>query len=233
LGYNVVMCGAYGFSIKNAKQVYDRFGIQNTLDLKPRYNIRPGQLNPVVTNDNQTIISLMFWGLIPHFAQNENYKYKTINAKSETVAQLPTFRQPFRHNRCIVPATGFYEPDKKHVAKPPYPWHYFQLKDQPIFGFAGLFDTWVDKDSGKQITSYTIITTTPNKLIAKYHERMSVILQKEAEQTWLNPDNVEPEHLLPLLKPYPPDEMEEWQVTGAARNPKNDYPDLITPLKST
>jgi putative SOS response-associated peptidase YedK len=227
------MCGAYGFSIKNAKQVYDRFGIQNTLDLKPRYNIRPGQLNPVVTNDNQTTISLMFWGLIPHFAQDEHYKYKTINAKAETVAKLPTFREPFRHKRCIVPAAGFYEPDKKHITKPPYPWRYFQLKDQPIFGFAGLYDIWKDKDSGKQITSYTIITTTPNKLIAKYHERMPVILQKEAEQTWLNPDNVEPEHLLPLLKPYPPEEMEEWQVTGAARNPKNDYPDRIIPLKST
>jgi putative SOS response-associated peptidase YedK len=226
------MCGAYGFSIKNAKEVYDRFGIQNTLDLKSRYNIRPGQLNPVVTSNDKPVISLMFWGLIPHFARDEHYKYKTINAKAETVAQLPTFREPFRHKRCIVPATGFYEPDKKHVAKPPFPWRYFQLKDQSIFGFAGLYDIWKDKDSDKQITSYTIITTTPNRLVDKYHERMPVILKKETEQTWLNPDIIEPEHLLPLLKPYLDKEMEEWQVTGAARNPKNDYPELITPIKS-
>jgi putative SOS response-associated peptidase YedK len=224
------MCGAYGFSIKNAKEVYDRFGIQNTLDLKPRYNIRPGQLNPVVTNDNQITISLMFWGLIPHFAQNEHYKYKTINAKAETVSQLPTFREPLRHKRCLIPATGFYEPDKKHSSKPPFLWHYFQLKNQPLFAFAGLYDTWQDKNSTKQITSYSIITTKPNALVAKYHERMPVILHKDDEQTWLNPDIVEPEHLLPLLKPYPSGQMEEWLVTDAARNPRNDYPELINPV---
>jgi putative SOS response-associated peptidase YedK len=88
------MCGAYGFTIKKAKEVYARFGIQNTLDtFKTRYNIRPGQLNPVVTNTAQTTISLMFWGLIPHFAHDEHYKYKTINAKAKTVAKLPSFRE--------------------------------------------------------------------------------------------------------------------------------------------
>jgi putative SOS response-associated peptidase YedK len=104
------MCGAYGFSIKKAIEVYDRFNVQNTLlDFKPRYNIRPGQMNPVITREKNTnTISRMFWGLIPHFAKDDNYKYKTINARAETVAQLPTFREPLRHKRCLVPATGFY-----------------------------------------------------------------------------------------------------------------------------
>jgi putative SOS response-associated peptidase YedK len=227
------MCGAYGFSIKNAKEVYNRFAIQNTLfDLNPRYNIRPGQMNPVVTSQSPNIISRMFWGLIPHFAQDKNYKYKTINAKAETIAQLPTFREPLRHKRRIVPATGFYEPDKKHFSKPPFPWHYFQLKDQTIFGFAGLYDIWQDKDSDKQIISYTIITTTPNSVVGKVHDRMPVILEKEDEDVWFDPDVVEPERLLPLLKPYPADKMEEWRVGDEARNPRNDYPELIKPLKN-
>lgn len=227
------MCGAYGFSVKDAKEVYNRFDIENRLaDFRPRWNIRPGQMNPVVITQSPNQIMRMFWGLIPHFAPDEKYKYKTINAKAETVAKLPTFREPFRHKRCIVPATGFYEPDKKHYSKAPFPWHYFELKDQPLFGFAGLYDIWKDKQTGKEIYSYTIITTKPNNLVGKYHERMPVILEKDDEETWLNPDNTEPEQLLPLLQPYPADKMEEWQVGDAARNPRNDYPELVKPVKT-
>jgi putative SOS response-associated peptidase YedK len=227
------MCGAYRFSVNNAKAVYDRFEIENILEgLKPRWNVRPGQMNPIITSQSPNRISRMFWGLIPHFAQDENYKYKTINAKAETVSRLPTFREPFRHKRCIVPATGFYEPDKMHYAKPPFPWHYFQLTEHPLFGFAGIYDIWKDKQTGKEIYSYTIITTTPNALVGKIHDRMPVILQKEDEETWLNPDITEPEQLLPLLQPYPADQMEEWQVGDAARNPRNDSPELVKPVRS-
>jgi putative SOS response-associated peptidase YedK len=118
------MCGAYGFSVKNAKELYDRFDVVNTLaDFRPRFNVRPGQMNPVITSHSPNQISRMFWGLIPHFANDKKYpyKYKTINAKAETVAQLPTYRQPLRHKRCLVPATGFYEPDKIHFEKSPFP----------------------------------------------------------------------------------------------------------------
>jgi putative SOS response-associated peptidase YedK len=225
------MCGAYGFSVNNAREVYDRFAIVNTLEgLKPRWNVRPGQLNPIVTSQSPNQISRMFWGLIPHFAVDENYKYKSINAKVETVSRLASFREPFRRKRCIVPATGFYEPDKLHYAKPPFPWHFFQVKDQPLFGFAGIYDIWKDHKTGQKIYSYAIITTTPNVLVGQIHDRMPVILQQEDEETWLNPDITEPEHLLPLLQPYPADQMEEWPVGNAARNPKNDSPELITPL---
>jgi putative SOS response-associated peptidase YedK len=227
------MCGAYGFSVNNAREVYDRFAIVNMLEgLKSCWNIRPGQMNPVITSHSPNRISRMFWGLIPHFAVDENYKYKSINAKAETVSRLASFREPFRHKRCIVPATGFYEPDKIHYAKPPFPWHYFQLKDQLLVGFAGIYDIWKDHRTGNKIYSYAIITTTPNSLVGKIHDRMPVILQKEDEETWLNPDITEPEHLLPLLQPYPADQMEEWQVGDAARNARNDSPELIKPLRS-
>jgi putative SOS response-associated peptidase YedK len=227
------MCGAYGFSVNNAREVYGRFEIVNTLEgLKPRWNVRPGQMNPIITSQSPNQISRMFWGLIPHFAVDENYKYKSINAKAETVSRLASFREPFRRRRCIVPATGFYEPDKLHYAKPPYPWHYFQLKDQPLFGFAGIYDIWKDQKTGQKIYSYAIITTIPNALVGNIHDRMPVILQQEDEETWLNPDITEPERLLPLLQSYPADQMEEWPVGDAARNARNDSPELIKPLRS-
>jgi putative SOS response-associated peptidase YedK len=227
------MCGAYGFSVKDAKEVYDRFEVVNILEnFKPRWNVRPGQMNPVVISHSPNQITRMFWGLIPHWAKEDSYKYKTINAKAETVAKLPTFREPFRNKRCIVPATGFYEPDKKHYSKPPFPWHYFQLKDQMLFGFAGLYDIWKDKQTEKEIYSYTIITTEPNEIVGQYHERMPVILERGDEETWLNPDITESAQLLPFLKPYPANKMEEWHVGDAARNSRNDYPELIQPIKA-
>ena len=116
------MCGRYGFSVKDAKEVYERFDVYNELaDLTARYNIAPGQMNPVITSRSPNEISRMFWGLIPHWAKDDSSRYKTINARAETVAQLPTYREPFRHKRCIVPATGFYEPDKINFKKAPFP----------------------------------------------------------------------------------------------------------------
>jgi putative SOS response-associated peptidase YedK len=227
------MCGAYGLSVKNIQDLIDRFDIENTLDnFKPRWNIRPGQENPVVVDHGNKEIEYMLWGLLPHFAKDEHYKYKTINAKAETVDELPTFRHPFHTKRCLMPATGFYEPDKINFTKQPFPWHYFQMKDQSIFAFAGLYDIWKDHNNGKEIHSYTIITTVPNAIVGKYHDRMPVILEKEDEDKWLNPD-AEADKLLPLLKPFPGDKIEEWEVGAGARNPKNDSPEVIKPHKTS
>lgn len=226
------MCGAYGFSVKDAKEVYNRFDIENTLDdFMPRFNVRPGQMNPVITSHSPNKISRMFWGLIPFWAKDQKMKFSTINARAETVADSPAYRKPFRTQRCLIPATGFYEPDKIHFTKPPYPWHYFKLKHDELFAFAGLYDIWTDKSTGKEIYSYTLVTTTPNNVVGKVHDRMPVILHKEDEATWINPDIIEPEHILPLLQSYPDDEMESWHVSDAARNPRNEGADLIKPVE--
>jgi putative SOS response-associated peptidase YedK len=227
------MCGAYGLSVRNIQNLIDRFDIVNFLDnFKPRWNIRPGQSNPVIIDQGNKEIELMVWGLIPHFATDEQYKYKTINAKAETVDKLPTFRHSFVKKRCLVPATGFYEPDKINFVKQPFPWHYFKMKDNSIFSFAGLYDIWKDKNNGTEIHSYSIITTVPNTIVGKYHDRMPVILEKEDEDIWLNPDVDEASQLLPLLKPFPSDKLEEWEVGAEARNPRNDYPEVIEPRKT-
>ena len=228
------MCGAYGLSIRTIKDIYDRFGIEdedNLENFKPRWNIRPGQSNPVVINNEKREIEFMLWGLLPHFAHDEHYKHKPINARAETIDQLPTFRHPFHHNRCLVPATGFYEPDKINFSKQPYPWHYFEMRDHSISSFAGLYDVWHDKNGSKEIRSYTILTTTPNALVGQYHDRMPVILEKEDEDVWLNPD-VDADQLHPLLKPFHDDKMEEWEVGADARDPRNDFPEVIKPLKT-
>jgi putative SOS response-associated peptidase YedK len=133
----------------------------------------------------------MFWGLIPHWAKDEKRKFSTINAKAETAAELPTYRDSFRRKCCIVPATGFYEPDKVNHKKQPFPWHYFQLTDQSLFGLAGLYDIWKDKQTGKEIWSYIILTTVPNEIVGQYHDRMPVILEKDLEDEWLDPDLVD------------------------------------------
>ena len=202
------MCGAYGLSVQNIQNLIDRYDIVNFLDnFKPRWNIRPGQSNPVIVNQENKEIELMVWGLLPHFAADEQYKYKTINAKVETVDKLPTFRHSFAKKRCLVPATGFYEPDKINFVKQPFPWHYFKMKDNSIFSFAGLYDVWKDKTNGKEIHSYSIITTVPNTIVGKYHDRMPVILEKEEEDIWLNPNIGEMGQLRSLLKPLPDEKL--------------------------
>jgi putative SOS response-associated peptidase YedK len=227
------MCGAYGFSVKDAKEVYNRFDIANTLeDFKPRFNIRPGQMNPVITSHSPNKISRMFWGLIPHWAKDEKYKYSTINAKSKTVAQLATYREPFRHKRCLIPANYFFEPDKIHNDKPPFEWYLFRFKDERIFAFAGVYDVWTDKNIGKELYSYSMLTTEPNEVVGQVHGRMPLILHPEDEATWLNPDITEPEQLQHILKPYQPaEEMESWRVGDKAKNPRNDFPDVVKPFK--
>jgi len=221
------MCGRYGFSVKNAKEVYDRFEVVNTLDdLLPRYNIAPGQLNPVIVKHSPNSITRMFWGLIPFFAKDDSFKYKTINARSEGIESKPTYKKPFRYQRCLVPATNFYEWDKSQ--KPSLPYAFF-VKDQPIFAFAGLYDIWKDPRSGDEIHSYTIITTEANEVVGKIHPRMPVILPKEEEEIWLNPDIIEPERLLPLLKPYPASHMKSYQISRAINNPSMDSEALLKP----
>jgi putative SOS response-associated peptidase YedK len=225
--------------VKTIKDIINRFDVEiedeNVEGFRPRWNIRPGQHNPVIikkANNEKNQIELMNWGLLPHFAKDDHYKYKTINARAETIDELPTFRHPFHRTRCLIPFTGFFEPDKINFSKEPYPWHYFEMKDHSISSFAGLYDTWKDHNNGNEIHSYTIITTIPNAVVGRYHDRMPVILEKEEENTWLNPDT-EVDELLPLLKPFNADEMEEWEVGAAARDSKNDYPEIINPHKTS
>src|SRR5437764_9507157 len=109
------MCGRYSFSVADVKEISERFDLSNRLfDFAPRYNIAPGQMNPVVVSHSPNVIEPMFWGLIPHWAkaQDEGKKFRTVNARVEGIDKKPTYRDPFRFHRCLVPASGFYEWNK-------------------------------------------------------------------------------------------------------------------------
>lgn len=224
------MCGRYGFSAKNVKDVYERFAVDNELaDFEPHWNIAPGTLNPVVIRHSPNQISRMFWGLIPHWSKDDSFKFKTINARAEGIENKPVYRKPFRFQRCLVPATFFYEWDKSQKPSKPY---VFKLKNEEMFAFAGLYDIWKDPNSGEEISSYTIVTTQANGVVGKIHTRMPVILKKEDEEEWLNPDISEPEKLLPFLVPFPDHEMESYQVSPAVNVPNRDSEELVMPVNS-
>jgi putative SOS response-associated peptidase YedK len=221
------MCGRYGFSVKNLSEVYSRFDVVNTLDdYTPRYNIAPGQMNPVITRNSPKKIQRMFWGLIPFWAKDRTMAFHTINARAEEISLKPSFRKSFESHRCLVPATGFYEWDKSTKPHNPY---YFRIKGDKIFSFAGLFDIWTDPLDKKEHYSYTVITTSANSIVKPVHPRMPVILAKENEETWLEPDFVTKDRLAELLRPYPENEMEVNQVSNKVNNINQDSPDLISP----
>lgn len=192
------MCGRY--AIPDPADIPVHFkGTRRGYDLKPPYNAAPSEDLPEIVNDSEKHVELMRWGLVPFWAKDINIGYKMINARTETLQVKPSFRKSLSLQRCIVPAGGFFE--WKQVDKEKIPYYIF-LKNTQVFGFAGLYDVWHDKQ-GKELKTYTIITTEPNTLVGSIHNRMPAILEKKDEDEWLNPDETEPDRLVKLLHPYP------------------------------
>ncbi len=222
------MCGR--FTKKSSKEdLRKRFGFNDTSEdtlFEPRYNIAPSQEQPVlIVSQDKRIVTMMKWGLVPHWSKDPKIGFKMINARSEGIHEKPSFKTPLRERRCLVLADGFYEwhkPDKK--TKIPY---YFKLKSNEPFAFAGLWDVW-EKD-GQTLKTFTIITTTPNQLMEPIHGRMPVILEEKDEAKWLDPEIRKPSDLIPLLKPYASDEMECFRVSTIVNSPKNDVPECLIP----
>jgi len=197
---------------------------------EPSYNIAPQSFQPVVRLDAETgerELTVMRWGLVPFWAKDDKMAFNTINAKSESVAKSPAFREAWKRRRCLVPADWFYEWKKlDERTKQPYA---IGMKDDGIFAFAGLWDTWKDKASGHELLTYTILTTDPNELLETIHNRMPVIVPPKDYSRWMAP--ADPAHLpVDLLRPYPADEMKAWKVSRAVGNVRNNSSGLITPV---
>jgi putative SOS response-associated peptidase YedK len=219
------MCGRYVFVPDN--NLKDRFSLKNNIDsLVPNYNVSPGEFLPVIINDNGNMITLMRWGLIPSWAKDPNIAYRLINARADSVSFKPSFRTAFKHRRCLIPASGFYEWKKEGKHKQPY---YFVLKDKSTFAFAGLWDQWLSPD-GSEIQTYTIITTDPNSLVNSVHNRMPVILQKEDESIWLENNFENEDKYLSLLQPLPESLMKFYPVSPEVNQPVKNSADLIKPI---
>ena len=191
-------------------EIVDLFGLSYDLsqDRKRRYNIAPSQLIPVIRNSNgQREVADMRWGLIPHWS-NKPKPGGYVNARVETITEKPAFREPFRRRRCIVPMDGFFE--WKHVGKKKHP-YFFRKRGGGILPYAGVWDTWNGPDG--LVETVAVLTVPANSLVQPLHDRMPAILTEDRFEMWLNPKESRPEHLLPLLLPFPADQMESWAVS--------------------
>jgi putative SOS response-associated peptidase YedK len=218
------MCGRYALVPDNDGTFQRRFSLDAPRDEpQPRYNVAPTQTLPVIVRNSPNRVAMMRWGLIPSWAKDAAIGNRMINARAETVAEKPAFRRPLRSQRCLVPASGFFEWKREGDGKTP---HFIHLPDEPLFAFAGLYDVWRDPD-GQSVQSYTILTTEANAVMAPIHNRMPVILRREDEEEWLDPANSEVEQLLPLLRPYPAEEMAAYPVARLVNSPTNDVPAVL------
>lgn len=219
------MCGRY--TLRQAEQLPLRFEASATPEVRaalgPRFNIAPTQAVPIVTEARagERAIELADWGLTPHRPGGK--RYLAFNARAETLTERPLFRGLLPSSRCLIPGDGFIEWQKAGRARDPF---FFGLEGGSIFAFAGLLDRWIDQDGGSH-TACTIITTAPNDLVGRVHDRMPVILPRDAEADWLDPQTKTVGALLPLLAPYPAASMRTWSLDRAINSSKADDPTLI------
>ena len=191
---------------------------------------------PVITCREPGKIILCRWGLVPAWTKDEESAAKistqTINARAETLSSKPSFREPIRNKRCLVPARGFYEWQQRAETKVPY---YIYLKDQRIFSFAGIYDEWINPVNGDLMQSFSIITTSANPMMEKIHntrERMPVILPRENELLWID-TGTPPGQVLNVLQPFDEREMQAHTISRliTSRGADKNRPEIIEPWK--
>lgn len=223
------MCGR--FARRSTREVLaDWFGVdlEETPFFAPTFNAAPQSTQPVLRLNGDTgkrEFSLMRWGLVPFWARDEKLGLSTINARAEEVASKPLFREAFKRRRCLVPADAFYEwqrPDPKTRR----PFAFALLSGEP-YAFAGLWERWKPKD-GPILETFSILTTDPNELAEKVHNRMPVILEPSDYNRWM--ESGDPAHPpIDLLRPYSAEKMRAWPVHSRVGNVRNDDPQLLDP----
>lgn len=225
------MCGRFAL-ISSTEQVAAAMGVNSAgmagiPDAVPRYNIAPTQPVLAVRLDAQGERELTFfrWGLIPSWSKDTTIGSRLINARSETVAEKPSFRTAFKRRRCLIPADGFFEWQKMNQHKQPL---YIHGVDARPLALAGLWEIWQDPE-GSSLQTCTILTTTPNDFMAPIHNRMPVILEPEDYGMWLDPGD-DPSDGLHLLRPYPTEKLAAHPVSTAVNNPRHDSPECVRPL---
>lgn len=220
------MCGRFYLDVPKEK-LKGHFHYENAPNLQPRFNIAPSQdIAAVRDTDSGRELVLLHWGLIPHWAKEEKTGYRMINARAETVEQKPAFRSAFRRQRCLIPASGFYEWQAGPAGKQPYA---IGREDGGVFAMAGLWEHW-ENPEGRVIESCTIIVTSANAALKTIHDRMPVILQEADYDTWLDRDIQDPAEIKPLLRQYPASLMKAYAVSRRVNSPQNDDAQCIAPV---
>lgn len=221
------MCGRFSQAL-SFKDLRDYFLLNEGFDPEPRYNIAPSQdVAAVRLEDGRRLLVSLRWGLIPFWADDPKIGYRTLNARSETAHKSPAFRAAFRGRRCLIPANGFYEWDKRHATKQPY---FIYRTDEKPLALAGLWEHWEDKEGKEVIESCTILTTEASEPVAGLHDRMPVILEKEDFDLWLDPDEGRIEQLRALLHPAATGVLSMYPVSEYVNKAANQGEKCIEPV---
>jgi len=225
------VCGRYRLS-RRKQFIAEHFdSLPGDDGWEPRYNIAPTQPVPIVRQhpkEPRRELSLVRWGLIPSWSKDASSAARMINARSETAATLPAFRDAMKARRCIVPADGFYEWRKTGKIKEPF---CFEVRDSELFGFAGLWERWKDA-AGNWIKTCAILTTTPNAVTAAVHDRMPVILDPDSYDLWLDPGFTDVAAASDMLKPYDAAAMRCYAVSSRVSNVANDDAECSAPVEA-
>jgi putative SOS response-associated peptidase YedK len=193
----------------DSKKISKEFKVADVPAVEARYNIAPTQdVLAIYEREDGREAALFKWGLVPSWAKDISLGARLINARSETVAEKPAFRQAFKQRRCIIPADGFYEWQKTGARKQPF---FFRMRDERPFGFAGLWERW-EGDGGQIINSCAILTTDANEVLRPVHDRMPVILHPDDYGLWLDADARKLDLIKEVLRPYPAEEMMGYPV---------------------
>lgn len=220
------MCGRYTLRNDALGAIAQSLGAEFSR-ASSRYNIAPGQQAPVIRQrDRQYDCSEMRWGLVPHWSSTADTQYSTINARVETIASKPTYRDAFKRQRCLVAADGYYEWQRQEAKKQPFYVH----RDGQAFVFAGIWDHW-GGDSAEAFDSFSIVTTTAAESMRAIHPRMPVILPPSAWTAWLAPDTA-PAKLADVLA-RPETSLTSYPVSTRVNNPRVESPSLIEPLSKS
>jgi putative SOS response-associated peptidase YedK len=214
------MCGRFAF-YSPAEAAAALFGVSGAAEVEPRYNIAPTQDIAAIRDntDGERELVMLRWGLVPFWAKDPSIGNRMINARAETVAEKPSYRNAYKHRRCLVLADGFYEWQRQGDVKTP---HFISLASGEPFALAGIWENWTDKDTGESLQTTSLITTEANDFMAPLHHRMPVILEARAATDWLEGSN---ELLDDVAAITPP--LRAWPVDKRVNNARNQGEELV------
>lgn len=226
------MCGRFSLRVE-MEELLSYYGLLETdYPYVPRFNIAPGQYIPaLIEASGGRKLGPLRWGLVPSWSkagtdkEAETIGFMMINARAESLTAKPSFRKPFASKRCVIPADGFYEWRK--ADKQPFR---ITMKDGSLFSLAALYDTWISP-AGEKLNTCTVITTQPNELMGRIHERMPAIIPRDRLDLWLDKRTTAADELFPLLAPFPSKAMTAYPVSPIVGSAKNDVPACIEPYE--
>jgi putative SOS response-associated peptidase YedK len=218
------MCGRFAFYSPH-EAVARLFGVADAREIEPRYNIAPTQFVAAVRETGgPREVAMLYWGLVPSWAKEKSIGARMINARSETLAEKPSFRNAYRRRRGLVLADGYYEWQRSGAIKQPY---FVSFAAGEPFGMAGLWERWRDPASGEPLESCCIVTTSPAPAVAHVHDRMPVIIPPDAYAEWLDPDNAATDRLARLLAPCEAPGLQARPVSRRVNDARNQGASLL------